>query len=358
MYLFDKLITVSVMEIIFNVEEKTERFYFEKNVIFFGKNTNFKNKFISTLIRSLQGKDKNILIDGKKHDLNDYNIITINEESDLSSEFKFSKNNSFRDLIYHDIMSKINEEKLISCTNEIFDVIDTKVNKLLDRKINKSCENNVSFQIEIPSVTSIIDKFTNIYIDNLLLNDSEISKSMKRKLLYELYFLNLKNDTDNKNIVIIENFDVYLNQDETIHILNEIEKLSSSNCYFIISTCNNIFEYLNIDDFNVYKVSDKLINLDLINEAIKCYLLKKECNCSEDFEKFYLDNEHLISDDEIFKIKNNLINNFPHKISKVLNSTNVNLLRKKPNKITTEYILCDNDDSYLLFSEICKKFVD
>lgn len=347
------------MEITFCIDGNTNTINLDKNIMFFGRNTNYKNRFMNTLTNCLTNKNKSIMINGSKYDSKEYNIVVINEESDFSNEFKFSKSNAFKDLIYHDVIEKINKDKMISYTNEIFDIIDNKVNSLLDRKINKSSDNSLSFQIEIPSVNSIIDKFTNIYIDNLLLNDDEISKSMKRKLLYELYFLELKQTKDKLNIVVIDNFDVYLNSDEIIHILNEIHKLSLNNCYFILSSCNNIFEYVNISEFNVYKITDSLLSLNLIDEAIKCYLLRKEYNStSESFEDFYVKNESLISNDEISNTRDKILNNFPHKIGKILNSTNISVVKKKSRNISSEYIVCNNDDSSLLFSEICNKFID
>ena len=99
---------------------------------------------------------------------------------------------------------------------------------------------------------------------------------MKRKLLYQLYFLDIKKLDDKPTIVIINNFDVYLNTNEIINLLNTIDNLSNDNCHFILSSCNNIFEYLNIEKYNIYKVSDKIINFNIIDEAIKTYLLRNE----------------------------------------------------------------------------------
>ena len=229
------------MEVVVNIDNKKNMIKLDKNVIFFGKNSNYKNKVINNITNGLLGKTKNILIDGKNYNAKDFYIINIDEENDFSNEFKFTKSNTLKQLIYNDVISKINEEKIIKYTNEIFDVIDDKVNNLLDRKVNKKSDNNISFQIEIPDVNSIIDKFTNIYIDDVLLGDSEISKSMKRKLLYQLYFLDIKKLNDKPIIVIINNFDVYLSSSEIINLLNTINNLSNDNCHFILSSCNNIF---------------------------------------------------------------------------------------------------------------------
>ena len=349
------------MEIVIDIDNIPNILNLDKNIIFFGKNSNYKNKVINNINDCLIGKSKNILINGNTYNSKDFNIISINEENDFTNEFKFTKSNTLKQLIYNDVINKINEDKIIKYTNEIFDVIDEKVNNLLDRKINKKSDNNISFQIEIPDVNSIIDKFTNIYIDDVLLNDNSISKSMKRKLLYQLYFLDIKKLDDKPTIVIINNFDVYLNTNEIINLLNTIDNLSNDNCHFILSSCNNIFEYLNIEKYNIYKVSDKIINFNIIDEAIKTYLLRNEYNKNNvniTFNDFYINNESLITNEEISKMKDNIINKYPTLISKILNSDSIKVVLNKPKNITCEYIICDNKDLQNLFLEISDKLID
>ena len=349
------------MEIVIDIDNIPNILNLDKNIIFFGKNSNYKNKVINNIDDCLLGKSKNILINGNTYNSKDFNIISINEENDFTNEFKFTKSNTLKQLIYNDVINKINEDKIIKYTNEIFDVIDEKVNNLLDRKINKKSDNNISFQIEIPDVNSIIDKFTNIYIDNILLSNSEISKSMKRKLLYQLYFLDIKKLNDKPTIVIINNFDVYLNSSEIINLLNTINSLSNDNCHFILSSCNNIFDYLDIEKYNIYKATDKIINFNIIEDAIKTYLLKNEFNKINDnisFNDFYLKNESLITNEEILNIRDNIINKYPTLISKILNSDSIKVVLSKPKNITCEYIICSDKNNQNLFLEISDKLID
>lgn len=349
------------MEIVVSIDDTQNIIKLDKNIIFFGKNNNYKNKVLSTLTSGLLGKNKNILVNGNSYNYKDFNIITIDEENDFLNEFKFTKSNALKQIIYNDIINKINEEKIIKYTNEIFDIIDDKVNNLLDRKINRKSDNSLSLQIEIPDINSIIDKFTNIYIDDVLLSDSNISKSMKRKLLYQLYFLDIKDLKDKPTIVVINNFDVYLNTNEVITLLNTINNLTNDNCRFILSSCNNIFEYLDLDRYNIYKITDKIINFNVINEAIKTYLLKNEFNKNngnDSFDDFYQENESLIDNDEIMIIKENIFNKYPTLISKILNSDSIKVVLNKPKHITCEYIICDSRDNQNLFLEISDKLVD
>ena len=349
------------MEIVTIFDNKEVKFNLNNNVMFFGKNTTNKNKFISELTNKLLKNSKGLAINGKQFDSNDYNIINIDENTDFSSEFKFTKNNTLKQLIYDDIEKEIDEKKIIDCTNEIFDVIDDKVNSLLNRKINKKSDNNISFQIEIPNMYSIIDKFTNIYIDDILLSDKEISKSMKRKLLYQLYFLDIKSLVEKPTIVIINNFDVYLNSDEIISVLNSINNLSNDNCHFIISSCNNIFEYLDINNFSVYKISNEIISINKIDKAIKNFLIKEEYNqknINTSFDEFYSNNEGLISNTEVNKIKENIFTRMPSAFGKILNSDNIKIMTTKPKNIVSEYIICANKKDKKLFEEIVQEFID
>lgn len=349
------------MDIVLQFENQTYNINLINNAIIFGQSNYNKSKFIYNLLEAFKGKNNNILVNGNKIDINDYNVIFIDEDNDFTKDFKFTKNNALKQLIYDDVANKINNNKIVNYVNEIFDIIDEKVNKLLDRKINSHSENNLTFQIEIPDVNSIIDKFTNIYIDDVLINSDSISKAMKRKLLYQLYFLEIKKSLDKNNIIILNNFDVYLNIDETINLLSSINTLSNDNCHFILTTSTNIFEYLNLKKFSVYKFNNKLLSLNNIDNIIKNFILKKEFNKKNfnlNFEDFCLNNEKLITNKEIERIKNQLFTKYDFLLSKILNSNNIKIAREKPKNISENYIVCEDKYSALLFKEICKYLID
>lgn len=195
----------------------------------------------------------------------------------------------------------------------------------------------------------------------MLLTDNKISKSMKRKLLYQLYFLDIKKLSGKPTIVIINNFDVYLNSDEIIKLLNDINSLANNNCHFILSSCNNIFEYINLKYYNIYKITNKVISINEINNAIKTFLIKNEYknnNINIEFNEFYNNNEYLISEEEISNIKNLLFNIKPYTINKILNSEDIKLVLSKPNNVNQDYIICENNKEKELFNEICLLFID
>lgn len=122
------------MELIIKHQEKLYNLNLEQNIIIFGENNSFKNSFINNIVGCFKGKNKSFLINGSKANFEEYDIHFIDEENDFEDEFKFTKNNTLKQLIYEEIMEKINGDKIIQYTNELFDVIDNKVNKLIDKK--------------------------------------------------------------------------------------------------------------------------------------------------------------------------------------------------------------------------------
>jgi len=85
--------------------------------------------------------------------------------------------------------------------------------------LNKKQEEKICFDIEITDVNDIIDKFTNIYIDNYLLKDSNMPRSTRRKLIYNLLLFELNKSKNYTNIVFIDNFDLYLDTENTKKII-------------------------------------------------------------------------------------------------------------------------------------------
>ena len=76
------------------------------------------------------------------------------------------------------------------------------------------------------------------------------------------------------------------------------------------------------------------------------------------FNDFYLENESLITYDEILNIRNKIINKYPTLISKILNSDSIKVVLSKPKNITCEYIICSDKNNQNLFLEISDKLID
>ena len=139
----------------------------------------------------------------------------------------------------------------------------------------------------------------------------------------------------------------------------------NSDSFIILSFSNNSIDLFNSLTFsiilNIYKITNKVISINEINNAIKTFLIKNEYksnNTDIEFNEFYNNNEYLISEEEISNIRNLLFNIKPYLINKILNSNNIKLVLSKPNNINQDYIICENNKEKELFNEICLLFID
>lgn len=320
------------MDIVFKNEGKDN--YIKNNGIIYilGPNQCGKTHILNLIKDGFLGKNKDILVNNMNINKSDYNVIYYDDTTDFSNEFKFNKTNIFRDLIYSKVLDNISETKLLKEVNNLFDRIDAKVNQFLDINVNKKQEEKINFDIEIDDINEIIDKFTNIYIDNYLIKDSNISRSKRRKLIYNLLLFELKKSNTNYNVVFIDNFDLYLDLENTKKVINMLTEYhnKNNNTYFFLTSSNNIFEFIEYK-MSIYHIHNyHLTHIDNMEDIVtNCFIkvsyLKQKSN--EEYEKFYLDNVDLYKEDIKSKI-NEILCLFQSEIGKLYISDKVKLVNK------------------------------
>lgn len=321
------------MDLFWKIDEKEYNVKFGKINILFGSNNSKKKIILNTIKDGFSGGNKNFLINNAMVSKNEYNVLYYSEDTDFIKEFKFSKTNNFRNKIYNNVLSEIDEDNLLKDANKIFDTIDDKINDELNNSINNNSDDKIKFDTNFDSIDTIIDKFTNIYINDILASDDSITKSQKRKLIFQM----LANYNDSNDVIIIDNFDAYLDDNEVINILNKMEK---SNAKYILSAGHNIYENIN-NDINVFKVNDdKIISFNNFSGIIKNAIIRDN-NCNEE-------NENLISDDDIMEYYNKIFIPNKHNIGKFLANDNVTLLSKYENNLDTTYIVYNDSNINLL----------
>lgn len=293
------------MEIIFSDKENEYSISFENNVIIFGANNSGKTKILKSLNDAI--KNGTAIVNSLKITKGDIDVCFFSEETDFNDEFSFTKSNIFRATIYNSIMNNINKEQLLKEVNLTFDKIDEKVNDYLEHKVSFFSDSNIKFDINIDDLDDIINKFTSVYINDL--NESKkIPKSFKRKLIYQLALLD---NNDKERIIIIDNFDLYLDTSNIIQVLNFISNYSSEHCHFILSSSNPlIYNYIN-KYFDIYKVTNnKLCKFPIVDDLIKKGILMAEFENSKElipFEEFYSQNIHLINENDVNLFKKNYL---------------------------------------------------
>ncbi len=292
-------------------------------------------------------KDKNFSVDGIKPCKNDYNIIKINEKSIFSDEFKFTRNNELRKLIYDQFIEEYKESnEIIDNLNEQLMVINNNVNDYL-KNITKL---DISFKTKIDNIEAIIDKNTSIVFEEKPIEKNAIS--INKTLLLDLYLEKLI--SENENIILIDNIENFLTNEQIYLFLNKLkEKNKNYSMKVIITTSsNNVFKAC-FHCFKIYKLTNEGLKNVNYEETITYALLRNEylINNDETFEEFYQKNLSLIDENDLnnYRLKHiykNLLN-----IGLLYTNKKVNLLTEYK-QINGEYILLNNSVEYFFYKKL------
>ncbi len=330
--------------------------YLENDGIVFllGPNQCGKTYFLKILQQGFEGKEEDFKVNNTFVGKNDYNTILLDDITDFANEFKFTKNNLFRELIYSSVLDSINEDKLLKEVNNIFDKIDRKVNKYLDINVNKNKKENLKFDIEINKLDDIIDKFTNIYINDYLLKENKIPRSIKRELIFNLLFLELINKEDMSNIILIDNFDLYLDIENTLNIIKLLQDYHNKhlNTYFFLTTNSNIYPYIN-NKKSIYHINNgKLLRIKNINEIIENSYI--ETIMTEKLNKLAIDEEiAFLYHDNIIKEQENVLSNLQNEIGKIYISKEIEITNNSLPRLDKLCIVCKNTFEHIFFKKLC-----
>lgn len=329
--------------------------YLENNGIVFllGPNQCGKTYFLKMLQQGFEGKQEDFKVNNTCVGKSDYSTILLDDITDFANEFKFTKNNLFRELIYSSVLNIINEDKLLKDVNDVFDRIDRKVNRYLDLNVNKNRKENLKFDIEINKVDDIIDKFTNIYIDDYLLKEDKIPRSVKRKLIFNLLFLELDNKEDVNNIILIDNFDLYLDIENTLDIIKLLQNYHKNhlNTYFFLTTNSNIYPYINNKE-SVYHInSGNLLRIKNINELveasyIEAIMMEKNNKMVSDLDVAFLYQDNIVKEQE------NVLSNLQNEIGKIYVSREIEIVNNNLPKLDKLCIVCKSTFEYVFFKKL------
>jgi len=130
--------------------------------------------------------------------LEDYILHFIDEENDFEDEFKFTKNNTFKQLIYEEVMAKIDGEKIIKYTNEKKIMVD-----VLKVSHHGSYWNNCEIMKNIIADNYIISTNGKKYghPDKNILANIIINNKQNKKLIfnYEIDDINILKNQEQKD---------------------------------------------------------------------------------------------------------------------------------------------------------------
>ena len=293
---------------------------FNNLLVINGANKSGKSKILKTIERGLNGELEEFYVNNNRVFKGDYNTIYIGDYNNFSTDFKLTKSNAFRKLIYDDVLNTMNSEDMLGRVNTIFNSIDQKINELLE---NEELLKDIKFNINIDSIDKIIEKFTEIYIENYLLDDKVTPRSVLRRLLINLSLFQANKDNRDNTIILIDDVDTSLDEKEIFKLIKTLEK---NNIKFIVTSSRNIYSYVE-DKTCVYKLFNGILN-NIVNTegCIKEAIIRNEYNMkksNDNFDSFYEENEYLINEEDINYFQNNILPNLNYQIG-LLYSNNLN----------------------------------
>lgn len=181
---------------------------FSKINIIFGANSSGKTTIVNNLIEIFSGKDKTAKINDMSISKDNYNIINIDSEFQINELTKLTSKN----------INKIKIQNIINDQNNFY--LKEELSKFLNsfqRKLDETINKDSILKWEIKD-QNIDDLALNLIEGNINASKSE------ENILYIKEKISIENT---KNIIFIDDFDIYLNEEKTLAILKLLESLDA-----------------------------------------------------------------------------------------------------------------------------------
>ncbi len=253
-----------------------------------------QQEFVSELSSSI--KSGNYYIDNNQQ-INDLLFIDFN--IDMKKEFTLSKSSNLR-------------KKIISYSIDYFDNNNIEINSLFSDGINDfskdvsskimSKDYSLSLVNKIKTPGNVIDNLFELLIIDP--NENEIPSKIYNQWNLKPIFVDmvLGNDEIKNKIIIINDYDEFSN-DHGNNIFKYIDKLKKNNIIILLTRKTNFLR----QDFNLMKSfnylhNDVLYKLIFNETIIKKYVLMKDYDGeAKDFDKYEVNSQYLVEDDDIKK---------------------------------------------------------
>lgn len=295
----------------FNLSSKKYNIFekFGKINIIYGPNLSGKTTMSTNLEEMFLGKDKTAKYNDLAIEKGAFSVIKVDSKFDINEFIKLTSKNIFK----NKIKNILNNPDLADFKEKQIELLE-----ILQQELNTKLENDSNI---------IKRKIKDLEIDDLLLNliegTSESSKSEEN-----LFYIKTKLDNSiSNNVIIIDDFDAFLNEDSIIKLFKILEKIDGISFLFT-SKSQSLFyslkDYSNfvLRKFHIYSLNN-IISKDINANNIDDYL-------ANDLYSTLLIN--------LYK-NQKLINS----LARILNNTNVNITTTKEYKKGYVNIYCNNE---------------
>jgi len=330
------------MKLSFKNKDNAPNIKLSKITYLLGTNRSGKTTLINTLYNGFIAKIP-MTTNGVNVEKETYNVINFSDNTTFTNEFKFTKTNDLKKIIYKDIKNQLDENKILNDVNEIFNTIDNLVNEKLGKDLKYM--DNIKFDINITDVDNIIEKYTDIYINDYLLDEKNIPKSVNRRLLYNTLELTLSKEKE--NILLIDNFDLYLDEEEVINIIKFLTTLTEKyDLHVILATQNNLYPLIENKESIYFIKKENIIQISFIDSIIKDTL-----SSNNDDNYLLLIEQDLLD----FKKRNPFLE---HSIGKIALYENIEIISITENRYTSSTVKYLSPEEQQFYEKLKEKIFD
>lgn len=323
------------VNVLFNCFDSEFSINLKKINIVFGESCYEKNLFFNRIKSGFCGECNPFIINNIKTSKGVFDVFEFNEEDDFLNQFKFTKSNYFKNSFFSHLSNDF-KDNIVKNINEELIKVNTSLNSCTS---NYFCDHSVSLQVKINEFDDIVNKYTDIFIDDYSSVDPFINKGRKKVIMFKLLLSRLC-DASTSTIIMFNSFDAYLNVCEIIDLLNYINDIKNKNLTFILFTNNPVIYKYTRNDYGIFKfVNDSLISFNFLSNIIFNY-------CTN----FY--NDFNISDDDIVSFHSSYLNNIDDKIGLLLNTNSISFIDNK-----YCYLSFSNSHEKIILREIASKLL-
>ena len=310
------------MKVEFKYNDNNHYLVFKNINLFFGGTSSGKTTLSEFFNKAFNGQSKEFMINHQYVLKNQFDVIYINGATNLTDEVKFSSKT---------LLNRLMKEIISSQDDMLIDQI----------------KQNVAYEMkpiisEIHNRISIVKEPPDFYVDDLIkllklfypfFNDFDINSSSSSRFI-TLNLLDAFENNDKEKIIIIDDFDLYLDLSQMLYLIDKFNQLNKYTFLLFsrsIELCNML-----VDQFPIFLLDKNFQFLDSYLNSLVQFI--------NNFSQF--DYYPLISDDELHKIEYSLKTYYLREILTLISSKYPELMIQNLEK---------NEFYTLDFIEILKK---
>lgn len=282
--------------------------------IFYGYSNSGKTTFAEDLEEGLLGKDKSFTINNLSILKEENNVILINSKESIIDHIKLSSKSYLKKLYISRLQSYFDEHnEIVENINNNFIDANSFLEKLCYDFNQKTSLGKIHMSIGIDNESDIINNLMKVEFET-----ETISSSASKELLFMLVSL-IEQDGQNTHI-IIDDFDAFLDEETTIRLFSELEKINGTVYLFTNKPNSMMFALGRYPIFNIRE--EKILDFSNI-----LFLLKKSLEDlipieNQTYEEYMLNYGYFENSGELAKIESTIKNNSIYNLGRMLTSKN------------------------------------